>query len=104
MLFAFWCLYNYGSDGWLELRRRLSHAMETDHFWASLERSVDYFGLPELGQVLERFRRLDAALIEEPGDRITELDAELARLRPSALHQVAERVRRQPSDFIETEG
>jgi hypothetical protein len=98
MLFAFWSLYTYGSAGWLALSERLAHVIASDHFWASLKAACEYFQLPELRADIVAFE----ALRSEPGQdpsRLSELDAALARLRPLAVREVAERVRREPSEF-----
>jgi hypothetical protein len=98
MLFAFWSLYTYGSAGGLALCERLAHVIASDHFWASLKTACDYFQLPELRAVIVAFEALRSKPEQNPS-RLTELDATLARLRPFALQEVAERVRREPSEF-----
>jgi hypothetical protein len=98
MLFAFWSLYTYGSAGWLALCERLAHVLTSDHFWASLKAACDYFQLPELRADIVAFEALRINHGEDPS-RLSELDATLARLRPLALREVAERVRREPSEF-----
>jgi hypothetical protein len=86
------------SAGWLALSERLAHVIASDHFWASLKAACEYFQLPELRADIVAFE----ALRSEPGQdpsRLSELDAALARLRPLAVREVAERVRREPSEF-----
>lgn len=101
MLFAFWCLYNYGSDGWMGLCRRLTHVTSSEHFWSSLTTSADYFEVPELRRVIAEFQPLRDSDTEQHRGRIAELDAELERLCPQALHQVGDHIRRQPADFVD---
>lgn len=99
MLLAFWLLYTYGSAGWLALCERLAHVIASDHFWTSLKGACDYFQLPDLRAVIVDFE-MQRREPEQTPSRLTELDAALARLRPIALQEVAERVRREPSEFI----
>jgi len=99
MLFAFWALYTYGSAGWLALCERLAHVIASDHFWASSKAACDYFQLPELRAVIVDFEALRNEPTQAPS-RVTELDAAFARLRPLALREVADRVRREPSEFV----
>jgi len=100
MLFAFWSLYTYGNAGWLALSERLAHVIVSDHFWTSLKAACDYFYLQELRAVVVDFEGLQGEL-EQDLPRLTELDAKLAHLRPFALQEVAERIRREPSEFAE---
>ena len=99
MLLAFWLLYTYGSAGWLALCERLAHVIASDHFWTSLTDACDYFHLPDLRAVIVDFEMVRSQPEQTPS-RLTELDAALARLRPIALQEVAERVRHEPSEFI----
>ncbi|HYQ05130.1 MAG TPA: hypothetical protein VER96_40920 [Polyangiaceae bacterium] len=100
MLLAFWLLYTYGSAGWLALCERLAHVIASDHFWTSLKGACDYFEQPELRAVIVDFEMLRTSADQHP-TRVTELDATLARLLPLALREIAERVRREPSEFID---
>ena len=102
MLFAFWSLYTYGNAGWLALCERLAHLIASDHFWASLKAACDYFQLRELRAVIVAFEALQSNS-EQDTSRVAELDALLARLRPFALEEVAERVRREPSEFADVD-
>ncbi len=99
MLLAFWLLYTYGSAGWLALCERLAHVIVSDHFWTSVKAACDYFQLQELRAVVVCFEALRSKPEENPG-RVAELDAALAQLRPLALREVAERVRREPAEFV----
>jgi len=99
MLFAFWLLYTYGSAGWFALCERLAHVIASDHFWASLLAACDYFRLPELRAVIVEFEALRSEP-EQNSLRVKALDAALARLRPVALREVAERVRCEPDEFV----
>ncbi|MEO6598392.1 MAG: hypothetical protein ABIQ16_00870, partial [Polyangiaceae bacterium] len=85
-------------EGWLALCERLAHVITSDYFWISLKAACDYFQLPELRAVIVDFEAQRSRPEQNPSS-VTELDATLARLRPFVLREVAERVRREPSEF-----